>query len=98
MKHAKEGGTILLGLVLLLGAAALVYPRDTVSDYVAPLQQIPRGRAPGMRVQLLSDENQNKQYAVIFSQGDDAFSGLLDFADKFHVSGAHFTAMERWMD
>ena len=34
-----------------------------------------------------------KQYAVIFYQGDEAFSGLLEFAEKYHVTSAHFTAI-----
>jgi uncharacterized protein len=34
-----------------------------------------------------------KQYAAIFYQGDEAFSGLLEFAEKYHVTSAHFTAI-----
>jgi predicted DNA-binding protein with PD1-like motif len=30
---------------------------------------------------------------VIFYQGDEAFSGLLEFAEKYHVTSAHFTAI-----
>ena len=29
----------------------------------------------------------------IFYQGDEAFSGLLEFAEKYHVTSAHFTAI-----
>lgn len=46
-----------------------------------------------MKVKLLSDDKQTKEYAVIFSKGDEAFSGLLDFADKYGVKSAHFTAI-----
>lgn len=28
-----------------------------------------------------------------FYQGDEAFSGLLEFAEKYHVTSAHFTAI-----
>jgi hypothetical protein len=31
--------------------------------------------------------------AVICYQGDEAFSGLLEFAEKYHVTSAHFTAI-----
>src|SRR5258708_5894753 len=93
MKQPKKVQTTLFGLVLLIAAAALVYSREADSEYLGPLQPVARGRAPGMQVQLLSDESPNRLYAVIFRQGDDPFSGLLDFADKFHVTTAHFTAI-----
>ena len=46
-----------------------------------------------MRVQLLTTGAETKQYAVIFYTGDEAFSGLLEFAEKYHVTSAHFTAI-----
>jgi len=56
-------------------------------------QQIEKGKAPGMHVQLLSENHGRKEYAVIFSKGDEAFSGLNEFAEKYHVTSAHFTAI-----
>ena len=53
----------------------------------------PRGRAPGMQVQLLSHGEETREYAVIFGKGDEAFSGMLDFAEKYHITSAHFTAI-----
>jgi hypothetical protein len=84
-----------LGWVLaLIGITAMmVYSQDTASDYVAPSEAVPRGKARKMQVQLLSTEEPTKQYAVIFYQGDEAFSGLAEFAEKYHVSGGHFTAI-----
>jgi uncharacterized protein len=63
------------------------------SEYVAPEQAVPRGKAPKMQVELLNPGEPTKQYAVIFYQGDEAFSGLLEFAEKYHVASAHFTAI-----
>jgi len=84
-----------LGYVLLqIGVATMMAnSQETKSDYVAPSEAVPRGRAPRMQVQLLNPEEPTKQYAVIFYQGDEAFSGLLDFAEKYHISSAHFTAI-----
>ena len=48
---------------------------------------------PRMQVQLLNPGEATKQYAVIFYQGDEAFSGLLEFAEKYQVTSAHFTAI-----
>jgi len=46
-----------------------------------------------MQVQLLNPGEPTKQYALIFDQGDEAFSGLQEFAENYHVASAHFTAV-----
>jgi predicted DNA-binding protein with PD1-like motif len=74
-------------------AATIGHAQETTSEYVAPPDAVPRGKAPRMKVQLLNDKEPTKQYAVIFYQGDEAFSGLLEFAQKYHVTSAHFTAI-----
>lgn len=80
--------------VLLVGlSAAAGLSRDTAGEYVAPSEAVPAGKAPRMQVQLLNNAGPAKQYAVIFYQGDEAFSGLRDFAEKYHVTSAHFTAI-----
>jgi predicted DNA-binding protein with PD1-like motif len=78
----------LIGIVTMIG-----YAQETSSEYVPPSQAIPKGKAPRMQVQLLSHGESTKQYAVILYQGDEAFSGLLEFAEKYHVTSAHFTAI-----
>src|SRR5260370_12804803 len=84
-----------LGYVLsLIGiATAMGHPRETASEYVGPSEAVPRGKAPKMQVQLLNRGEPTKQYAVIFYQGDEAFSGLVEFAEKYNVTSAHFTAI-----
>ncbi len=84
-----------LGCVLvLIGIAGLMgYSQEKASEYVSPSEAVPRGKAPKMQVQLLNPGEPTKQYAVIFYQGDEAFSGLLEFAEKYHVTSAHFTAI-----
>ncbi len=69
------------------------YSQDAASEYVAPQDAGPKGKAPRMKVQLLNPGEKTKQYAVIFYQGDEAFSGLLEFAQQYHVTSAHFTAI-----
>jgi uncharacterized protein len=80
---------------LLLGgiATATAYSQDTASEYVAPPDAGPKGKAPRMKVQLLNPGETTKRYAVIFYQGDEAFSGLLEFAQQYHITSAHFTAI-----
>src|ERR1022692_5234855 len=83
-----------LCVLLLLGIATMIgYSQETASEYVSPSEAVPRSKAPKMQVELLNPGEPTKQYAVIFYQGDEAFSGLLEFADKYHVTSAHFTAI-----
>ena len=86
-----------LGLIFLcIGAAASIgYSQESANDYVSPRQAVPRGTAPAMQVQLLSAGRQAKEYAVIFGEGVEAFSGLLAFAQTYHVTSAHFTTIWR---
>src|SRR6202045_5023220 len=80
--------------LLLVGfAATMGHSQETTNEYVAPPEAGPKGKAPRMQVQLLNHGGPTKQYAVIFYQGDEAFSGLLEFAQKYHVTSAHFTAI-----
>lgn len=74
-------------------SSVLASAEDDSAIYVAPADAVPKGKAPGMKVQLLSENHGSKVYAVIFSKGDEAFSGLSDFAERYHVTSAHFTAI-----
>src|ERR1017187_9964399 len=83
-----------LCVLLVIGVAARMgYLRETASEYVSPSETVRGVKHPRMQVQLLNPGEQTKQYAVIFYQGDEAFSGLLEFAEKYHVTSAHFTAI-----
>jgi predicted DNA-binding protein with PD1-like motif len=83
-----------LCVLVLIGVSSMIgYSQETASDYVSPSEAVPRGKAPKMQVQLLNPGDPTKQYAVILYQGDEAFSGLLEFAEKYQVTSAHFTAI-----
>jgi len=79
---------VLIGFPITFG-----FSQETGVDYISPSEPIPAGKAPKMQVQLLSAGENRKQYAVIFYQGDEAYSGLLEFAEKYRVTSAHFTAI-----
>jgi uncharacterized protein len=94
MIKMKRLARLVFCVLLLIGRAGLMgYAQEKDNDYVTPSEAAPRGKAPNMKVQLLTSETATKQYAVIFYQGDEAFSGLLEFAEKYHVTSAHFTAI-----
>jgi predicted DNA-binding protein with PD1-like motif len=83
----------LFALVLIGVTTVIGYSQERASEYVSPSEAVPRGKAPKMQVRLLNPGEPTKQYAVIFYRGDEAFSGLLEFAEKYHVTSAHFTAI-----
>ena len=70
--------------------ATLGYSQDLNSEYVAPVQPVPRGEAPGMKVQLLKGGMENKEYAVIFAKWDEVFQDCRslprDTRYKAHIS------------
>lgn len=81
-------------VLVLIGLAGLMgYSQEKGGGYVSPSEAVPSGKAPKMQVQLLNPGEPTKQYAVIFYQGDEAFSGLMEFANKYQVTSAHFTAI-----
>jgi predicted DNA-binding protein with PD1-like motif len=83
-----------LWVLVLIGVTTIIgYSQETASEYVSPSEAVPKGKAPKMQVQLLNPGEPTKQYAVIFYQGDEAFSGLVEFAEKYQVTSAHFTAI-----
>jgi predicted DNA-binding protein with PD1-like motif len=62
-------------------------------EYVSPIKPAQTGRSPGVKVKLLSTNGNVKTYAVIFSTGDEVVSGLTEFAQKYDVKSAHYTAI-----
>ena len=90
MVKVKRLGYVLswIGIATMMG-----YTQEKASEYVAPSEAVPKGKAPNMQVQLLNPGEPTKQYAVIFYQGDEALSGMLEFAQTYHVTSAHFTAI-----
>jgi predicted DNA-binding protein with PD1-like motif len=94
--HAPGSGTLVgsLCVLVLIGITTVLgFSQEAANDYISPSVAVPGGRAPKMQVQLLNPKETTKEYAVIFYQGDEAFSGLLEFAEKYHVTSAHFTAI-----
>jgi predicted DNA-binding protein with PD1-like motif len=93
MSRVNRSSVALTAVLFLMAIAPASRAQQTTSDYLAPAQAIPHGKAPGMKVQLLTDSGAIKEYAVIFAEGDEAFSGMLAFAEQYHVTSAHFTAI-----
>lgn len=61
-----------------------------IQEYRSPATPVETGKAPGMKVKLLSSVNDVKTYAVIFSKGDEVVSGLTEFAQQYNVISGHY--------
>src|SRR6188472_407733 len=51
----------------------------------------PKGMAPGMKVTDLGKSA--RTYRVNLVKGDEIMSGMVDFAEKYHIKNGHFTAL-----
>ena len=80
---------IIAALSLMMAATAAA--QDTA--YLSPDYVVQKGKAPGMTWKLLSDKNGVKEYAIVFTQGDEVLSGISDFATQQHIVAARFTAI-----
>ena len=72
---------------------AVGVPLAASPEYIPSTRPVPTGLAPHMQVKLLHQGLGARSYAVIFYKGDEAFSGMADFAKQYHVGDAHFTAI-----
>ena len=82
--------------VLLLGSIALCRvgaAQATGDQLISPSRPVPTGKAPGMESKLVKETPGERVYAVIFHKGDEALSGLTEFAIEHKVEDAHFTAI-----
>ena len=60
-------------------------------DYRPRPRSIPGGPAPGLIATELSPRT--RTFHIIFTKDDDVAAGLADFAEKNHLTNAHFSAI-----
>jgi len=65
----------------------------SAQDYISPTTPPKPGKAPGVKVKLLSTNGQTKNYVLVFATGDDLRTGLAEFAKKYDVKSAHYSAI-----
>ncbi len=77
-------------------AAAQAPPAATPAageEFISPSRPIPTGKAPHMQVKLVKDTPEEKVYAIVFLKGDEALSGLTDFAIQNKIVDARLTGI-----
>jgi predicted DNA-binding protein with PD1-like motif len=83
---------ISLTIICLFLAIKGIWAEESM-EYLETAKAVPRGKAPGLKIKLLSDSNNIKKYVLVFAPGDEVLSGIADFANKYDVKDAHFTAI-----
>ena len=82
----------LAGCSLLLGGRGFAAQDPMPADYIRPGPVTARGKAPGLKSQLLSQQG-SRTYAIIFGKNDEFMAGLTEFAEDNHFKASHFTAI-----
>ncbi len=76
-------------VVFIIGLSTVLHAQE----YVAPVGPVETGKSPGMKAKLISSHGNTKTYVLVFSPGDEVRSGLTEFARKYQVGAAHYTAV-----
>jgi predicted DNA-binding protein with PD1-like motif len=74
-------------VLLLCGAFSAM-----AQEFVSLTQPAKPGRAPGAKAKLLSKNGKTRTYLLVLATGDEVTSGIAEFAQKYHVKNAHYTA------
>jgi predicted DNA-binding protein with PD1-like motif len=93
--------------LLLIGGLTFSAERDVTAQRATAPQATPQsatpegyvprglrpgnGLAPGMKVTDLGKSG--RTYRINMTKGDEIMSGLTEFAEKYHIKNAHFTAI-----
>ena len=81
----------LLAAILATGLANAAWAEGEPSFDYMPQSAVHAGTAPGLKATELSPRT--RLFQIVFSKDDDVAAGLADFADKHHLTNAHFSAI-----
>ena len=99
-KAVVVGGRGAVKCVLLISGALCGHsPFDGfTAEYFRPEPVKAEGKAPGLKVQLLSDQNGRKTWVSAFHKGDEVMAGITEFARGQHLSAAPLTGIGSFSD
>jgi predicted DNA-binding protein with PD1-like motif len=87
LASVKISKFVITAFLILCGSVAA-----KAQEYVSLTQPAKPGRAPGAKVKLLSTNGKTKTYLLVLATGDEVTSGIAEFAQKYQVKNAHYTA------
>lgn len=81
----------LFAFILAITIAAPAFAQQSTPGYVTPGTRPGKGLAPNMKVTDLGKGG--RTFRINFIKGDEMMSGLTEFAEKYKIRNAHFTAI-----
>lgn len=79
--------------------ASLVLAKAQTPEYIPVAKAAEPGKAPLLKVQpLTTADEEPREYALIFGKGDEVASGLVQFAQEYGITAAHFTGVGAFRD
>ncbi len=88
------GRLLTLSLVCLLPSVITCsWAQQPAETLIAPTRPVPAGKAPHMQVREIRSTPGETVYVIVFHSGDEALSGLTDFAIAHKIEDAHFTGI-----
>lgn len=84
----------LIKMTMLVLATMIVFNnRSFAQEYADTTKKMEDGKAPGLKVKLLSSVGQTKTYLLIFTKGDEIVAGLTEFVKKNNIKSGHYTGL-----
>jgi len=80
-------------VVTMLNTKAQQSQTTPNAEYLSPTAPVATGKAPGMKVRLLSESGGVKNYVIVLGKTDEVMSGLTDFAKENKITSARFSAI-----
>src|SRR5690348_7803131 len=94
----KRGSVLKTVLLISAGLCGYALLGASTVDYL-PTEAVPtEGKAPGLKTQLLSEQNGSKTWVLAFHKGDKVMGGITEFARSHHLTAAHFSAIGAFSD
>lgn len=80
--------------VSVVMALSFCFSKNLVAQEYADPTKVPQsGKAPGLKVKLLSTQGQIKTYILIFTKGDEVVAGLTEFVKKNNIKSGSYTGV-----
>src|SRR5664279_2546914 len=79
--------------IIAIAFTMLLYSGVNAQEYADPAKTLENGKAPGLKVKILSTIGGTKTYILIFTKGDEVVAGLTEFAKTNNIISGHYTGI-----
>jgi predicted DNA-binding protein with PD1-like motif len=83
----------ILKVIGLLITSFFISSELSAQEYADPTKVFEDGKAPGLKVKLLSETKDTKTYMLVFAKGDEVVAGLTEFAKKNNIQSASYSGL-----